>query len=158
MSNGQLEAAHQCTKLLLAHYLYRAVIIAVTVIGKVQMTIDKVVHVIAVRHCLMTAVRAVSVTGVMALTGMAVGALSRIGRSHRKSMLINVPFMLVVQVTVMEIIDVIVMLNRNMAAVGTVCMGMIFVNFVSSCHDDVLFWGAGCLVRRNAFRCMCQPV
>lgn len=133
-------------------------VIAVTGIGKVQMTVDKVVHVIAMRHCLMTAVLAMSVTGIVPLAGMAIGALGWIGCSHRKSMLINVSFMLAVQVAVVAIIYVIVMLNCSVAAVGTVCMGMVFVNFVSSCHDDVLFWGARCLTERNAFRCMCQSI
>jgi hypothetical protein len=84
--------------------------------------VDKVVCVIAVRHSIVSAVRTVLVLVIVAAAIVAVGAVSRILRVHFQPMLVNVPFVHVVQVTVVQVIDVIVMLNRGMSAVFAVFM------------------------------------
>jgi hypothetical protein len=96
--------------------------------------VDKVVCVIAVRHSIVSAVRTVLVLVIVAAAIVAVGAVSRILRVHFQPMLVNVPFVHVVQV-----IDVIVMLNRGMSAVFAVFMWVVRVGDVVVCHWWISF-------------------
>jgi hypothetical protein len=76
------------------------VIIAVVAVGVMQVPVDQVVDVVAMRHRLVTAVRAVDVVGVVALTLVVGCALRRIVVVDVEAVLVDVVLVWVVQVAI----------------------------------------------------------
>jgi hypothetical protein len=66
-----------------------AVVVAVAFVRVMQMAVDQVVHMIAVRNRLMTAAGSVDVRGIMAATGMRGRACVGIGWAYLDDMLIE---------------------------------------------------------------------
>jgi hypothetical protein len=100
------------------------VIVAVVPVMVMQVPIDQVIDVVAVRYCLVPAIRAVNVFFIMRGAIMSRRALLRIGRTHFYSMLVHKTSVLMVQVPVMQVIRVPVMLYRCMPAVRPMLMGL----------------------------------
>jgi hypothetical protein len=113
------------------------VVVAVTIVRVVEMALDQVVGVIAMRHRRMAAVDAVDVTGGMAGAAMVRRALGRVGRVDRDRVLIDVIAVDVMQVPIVQIVDVAGVLDRGMAAVGTVNMVMGLVDGVG---HEISYW------------------
>ena len=110
---------------------YRAVIVAVVAVGVMQMPIDEVADVIAVRNRRVTTVGSVYVVGVMAIAFVGATAIGvRVGDFD--GMLVVVIFVRAVQVPVVQIADVIAVLDGDVAAVRTMLMIVVFVDSV--CH------------------------
>jgi len=65
------------------HEFHRAVMVAMAVVRVVQVAVDDVVHMVAVRDGRVPAVRAVDVSGVVRGAGVAVGAVGRIAGADR---------------------------------------------------------------------------
>ena len=107
-----------------------------TVVEVVQMTIHKIVGVIAMRDRFVTATRAVLVAGVMSTAPMALRTLLRIRRRHTQLVLVDVIAVHAVQVAVMKIIDVISMLDACVAATCAVLVRMVLVSYVFLCHTS----------------------
>jgi hypothetical protein len=96
--------------------LHGAVIIAVIAMGMMQMTVDQVVDVVAMRHRLMSAAGAMDVARGMA--GAAVIRRASIGISlgNLDHMLVDVIPVHVVEVTIMEIVHMAVVADGRMTA------------------------------------------
>jgi hypothetical protein len=77
----------------------RSVVIAVAVMRMMQVAVDKIIHMVSVRHCRVATVGAVHMTGVMRAAGMRL-ARSRIGSRHLQSALVIVAVMRFMQVAV----------------------------------------------------------
>jgi hypothetical protein len=92
-----------------------------------QMAADQVVDMISVWHSLMAAPGAMHMFRLMHGTLMPRCAVFRICLCHGYDMLINMAAVRVVQMTIVQIIDVIVMVNTGVAALRAVRMSMIFV-------------------------------
>ena len=107
-----------------------------TVVEVVQVSIHKIVGVIAMRDRFVTATRAVLVAGVMGAALMALGTLLRIRRRHAQLVLVDVLAVHAVQVAVMKIIDVISMFDARVAATRTVLVRMVLVSNVFLCHTS----------------------
>ena len=126
---------------LLCHNCHFTVVVAVVAIGKVQMAVDKVVDVVAVRNGLVAAVGAMSVGSVMTATVVALSAASGVCLAYLEHVLIDMAFMRAVEVAVVEVVDMIVVLDGSVAAVGTVLVGVVLVDLVVKGHDRcVLFY------------------
>jgi hypothetical protein len=97
-----------------------------------QMARDAVIDVVAMRHRLVTAAGAMHMTclvaGAAVLGGAAVGVLA----GDFDHVLVDMPFMRVVQVTVVQIIDMPVMPDRLMAAARPMLVGMLGMLFVGA--------------------------
>ena len=102
-----------------------AVVVAVALVGVVQVAVDEVVDVIAVRHRLVAAARAVHVAAVVAggRLGVSVGVLSR----HLVRVLLDLGAVLVLQVALVQVVDVVTMLDGGVAAAGAVLVGVVAV-------------------------------
>ncbi|MCO7233471.1 MULTISPECIES: hypothetical protein [unclassified Cobetia] len=110
-------------------------IITVVTMGVVQVAIDQVVDVIAVRNRFVTATRTMYVIRRMSIAAMLRCAGIGIYRSYLDDMLIHVVFMGMMQVTVMEVVNVVAMLDAGMATIRAMLMGMISVRLAA--HDNL---------------------
>jgi hypothetical protein len=100
-------------------------------VGMMEMAVDEVVDVIVVGDGGVTAVGAVDVGRVVAGALVVGGASGRIGGRDGDDMLVDMTFVQVMQVAVMEVIDMILMLDGGMTAAGGVDMVVIGVSVTS---------------------------
>lgn len=92
-------------------------LVAVPIVGVVQVRCDEVVGVIAMGDGLVTARRAVRVRGVVTIAGVILTAL---GIERGEHVLVDVVAVSAVEMAVVKVIDVVVMLDRGVAAIGSV--------------------------------------
>jgi len=97
-------------------------------VGMMQVAINEIVYVVTVGNRFMTTSWPMHMTWLVAFTGMVRGAAVRIGVRDLKPMFIDMISMRMVQMTIVQVINVTVMFYRRMTAVGTMFVGMIFVN------------------------------
>jgi hypothetical protein len=139
-----------------------AVIVTVATIRMMQMAIHQVVNVISVRDCLMAAAFAVLVGRVVAAANVSVGTGVRVGGRRSQGMLIHMAFMIKVEVSIVEIVDMIGVLDCGVATIVTVLMGMVLVNCMRAAHLLYSFRGCGPIVQAitwaAAFRGMREGV
>jgi hypothetical protein len=105
----------------------RAVVVAVIAVRMVQVAIDEIIDVVPMRHGFVTARRAVNVARLMAATVVIRSALVGIFRIDRERMLVDVIAVHVMQMAVVQIVDMIVVLDRRMPTVRAVLMVVIGV-------------------------------
>ncbi|SDA19063.1 hypothetical protein SAMN05216315_11132 [Nitrosospira sp. Nsp18] len=103
------------------------VIIAMVVMRVMEVAIDKIVHVIAMRHGFMAAVRSMYMFLRMARALMFRRTAFRIGRGYVYHMLIEMVAVRVMQMPVMQVIDMPVVHDTCVAAFGSMRMSMIFM-------------------------------
>ena len=103
-------------------------VVAVAVVGMVEVAVDEVVDVIPMRHRRVAAAGAMHMTWRMPGTPVRRGAVSGVVLVHIDDMLVDVILVGVVEVAVVEVVDVIVVLDRQMSAVRSVDMRMVSVN------------------------------
>ena len=101
-----------------------AVIVAVAVMGMVQMPSHEIVDVIAMRNPLMPAPGAVLMRAPMLAAIVLRRTASRMLAVDLDHMLVDVIAVGVVQMTVVQIVDVIMMLDRGVTAVGPMFVGV----------------------------------
>ena len=104
-------------------------IVAVTAMGVVQMTVDKIVDMVAVRNGLVSATWPMNVPALVAAASMAGGAGIRVGRRDCQRMLFNRTISIhVVQVAIVQVIDMVFVLYCGVPAIGAVLMVVVFVD------------------------------
>jgi len=109
------------------------VIVAVTIMGVMQMAIDQVVYMIAVGHRLVSAVLAVLMRRIVACTIVTSRANRRVRCVDLKAVLIDMAVVERVQVAIVEVVSVSVVDNRSVATGNTVLMCVVSMNCVLSC-------------------------
>ena len=111
-------------------------VIAVACVRVVQMSIDEVVHVVAVRDGSMSAVCSMGVLRGVPSAVVSVGAIRGIADVYRKLVVVHVALMRMMKVSVMKEIDVILMLNGSVTAVQAVLVRMILVDEMFAGHKS----------------------
>lgn len=91
-----------------------------SVVHVMQVAIHQVIHMASVRYRFVPATCPMHVPRFMPAALMPARAIGRILRRHRQNMLVKVPFMRMMQMPVVQIVDVPFMLNRRMPAPGPV--------------------------------------
>lgn len=104
-------------------------IVAMLFVLMVKPSIHQVISVVAVRYRFMAAVRPMDVA-VVAFGILAFCAAIRIPVVHLDHMLVHVPLVRVVQMTIVQIIDVPLVADCDMAAIRPVPVGMVTVRLV----------------------------
>jgi hypothetical protein len=121
----------------LLHDVNFAVIVAMAAVRVMQVAVDEVVDVIAVRHRGMPATRAVYVTGFVARAGVSRRAGGRILGVDRQYVLFDLAAGdRVMQVAVVQVVDVIAVLDRGVSAVLAVLVIVMFVRFTGLRHGN----------------------
>jgi len=110
----------------LAGQSHRPVMITVSVVWVMQMSVDKVVDVVSVRHSLMAAAWTVDVIRCMSGTGVAGRTRRGIRSAHGQRVLFHLAIRrLMMQVAIMQVVDMAVVLDSHMPTAGTVLMVMV---------------------------------
>jgi hypothetical protein len=123
------------------------VVIAVVAVRMVEVAVDEIVDVIAMWHRFMTAPGSVNVIRLVAAAVRR--TLIRIGRAHFKPVFVYMIAVRVMQVTVVQIVDVVVMPDRRVAATWTVLMVVMrMMGFGTCAHGDSPRDASGCLLFR----------
>ena len=115
---------------------HQAVIITVGVVGKMQMPVHQEIRVVAMGHGFVAAIRTVDMRRLVAFTRMRRCTDFRVLRGNRKDVFVDVIFMRMVHVSVVQKVCVVVMLNPGMAAGVMVLMDVWGVRGVI--HRDLL--------------------
>ena len=114
-------------------------IVAVVPIGVVEVTFHNVVDVVAVRNRLVAAVCTVLVTGLVAVTLVPFGAFRRIVGGDIQFVLVDVAVVERVQMSIVEVVGVIVVNDGRMTAVLAVLMGMVLMHLMQIRHGLISF-------------------
>jgi hypothetical protein len=110
------------------------VIVAVAAVRMVQMAIDQIVHMTAVRDGFVPAIRAMDVLSGVAGAGVAGRAGVGVGGVDWQVMLVEVVAVGLMEVAVVHVVGVAVMLDGSVAATGSVDVGMVVVDLMRF-HD-----------------------
>ncbi len=102
-------------------------IVAVAGVRVVEVTVDEIVDVIAVRHRVVSATWAVGMVGRVGLAGVRRRACRRIRRVDGDHVFVVVPLVGAVQVTIVQVVDVVAVSDRDVTAAGTVYVRVIGV-------------------------------
>jgi hypothetical protein len=110
------------------------VVVTVVAVRVVQVTVDQVVGMVAVRHLLVATAGAVLMAGVVTATIMLGRAARGVGRVHLQLMLLDVAARGVMQVAVVQVIGVVAVAEGRVAAAGAV---LVRVSLVMGGHAQV---------------------
>jgi len=120
------------------------VIVAVAVMLEVEMPIDDVAGVVAVWHRLVATTRAVDMVGRVRGTDVAVRATRRVGVADRQRVLLNLPIRgQVVQVAVVDVINMVTVTDRSMAALRAMLMVVVVVDSATHSSSSEIGFEAG---------------
>lgn len=109
-------------------------IVAVVAMRMMQVAVDEIVYVITMWNLRMAAIGPVNVSHRVAAAVMIRRTSIGIDRSHGQYTLINVVAMCVMQMAVVQIVNVAVVLDREMTTAGAVRV-LVFRHFGASRHD-----------------------
>lgn len=110
-----------------AHDLDGTVVVAVAVVRVMKVAVDQVVDVIAVWHGRVTAVIAMDMGRVMATAVVVGSAGSGVAVVHAEHVFVDVIAMHVMEMAVVEIIDMTIVFDREVAAVAPMFVIMLLV-------------------------------
>ncbi len=111
-------------------------VVAVTLVRMVQVALHKIVDMVAVRHGLMATVCTMRMLGIMAVAYMAIGAVVRVGRCHVKFVLVDVTFVRVMHVAVVQKVCMVIVLDGRVSAVFAMLVGVIRVDGMFAGHGN----------------------
>lgn len=109
-------------------------VVAMACVRVMEVPVDEIVDVIAMRDGFMTAASAMPVSGVVAGAGVARRAGSRIGAAHFDHVLIDMIAVRLMQVAVVKIVYVIAVLDGDMATARSVNMRVALMDLVFLRH------------------------
>jgi hypothetical protein len=115
----------------------RPVVVAVPGVGVVQVTLDQVVGVVAVRHRLVAAVGAVLVARVVTAAVVLGRAVVRVLRVDRDDVLVHVVLVRVMQVAAVQVVGVALVLDGRVAAARAVLVRVVAVGLVIGHESSV---------------------
>jgi hypothetical protein len=102
----------------------------------VEMALYKVIHMIAMWNCFMTAIGSVRMAFFVLSAVVCRRALCRISSADGNLVLVHTIGLDVMQVSIVKVIHVIVVLHGCVTAIGTMYMRMHFMDFVLCSHPE----------------------
>lgn len=113
-------------------------VVAVAVVRVMQVAADQVIDMVAMRHRLMPAARAVPMIGSMRVAIMPVAATG-VAVVDGYPVLVDVVLVWMMQMAVVQVVDVVSVTHRHVAAVRTVAVRVIaVVRLFAVLHGDLL--------------------
>jgi hypothetical protein len=120
------------------------VVVAMVAMGMVEMALNQVIHMVAVGNCFMTAIGAVLVAFFVLSAVVSRSALFRILSADRNLVLVHAIGLHVMQVSIVQVIHVVIVLHGCVTAIRAMYMRMHFMDFVFRTHQILL--GICCLL------------
>lgn len=115
-------------------------IVAVVAVRMVKVPGDAIIHVVAVRYRFMAAARAMHVAGLMPTAAVVGGAALRVLARHLDHMLVDMTFVRVMEVAIVQVVGMATMAHRRVSAAGPMLMSMIGMGRGrASRHETVSF-------------------
>jgi hypothetical protein len=105
----------------------RAMVITMISVRMMQMAVNQIIHVIAMRNSRMAALWSMNMPAGVFLGGKRRGAVRRIAFADLDDVFVYLPLVWVVQMAVMQIIHMIAMFDRRMSAVRPVNVSVVSV-------------------------------
>jgi len=96
------------------------VVVAVAAVRVVKVPRDEVVHVISMRHGRVPALCRVDVVGGVPRAAMRRRARGRVRRADLEHVLVDMIVVAVMEMTIVQVVDVVAVTDRDMAAIGSV--------------------------------------
>nr|WP_312742668.1 hypothetical protein [Candidatus Nitrospira neomarina] len=115
-------------------HLDHAMVIAMSAVRKMQMAVNQIVDMVAVRNRLMPACRPMAMGGLMGLAIVVGGTISGIHSPYSQGVFIHVFIVREMQMSIMKVILMVLVPDNGMATIGTVCVGMFVMNAMVA-HD-----------------------
>lgn len=113
---------------------HRSVKITVPIVRVMQVSVDQIIDMVAVRHGRMATRRGMHVSGLVSTAAMARGAVGRIRGGHVDDVFDDGAVRLVMEVPVVQIVGVSVVLDGGVTAAGAV--DVIGLGMDGRCHGD----------------------
>lgn len=102
-------------------------IIAMIIVWVMKVPIDQVINMVAMRNCLVSTLRPMHMTRRMPRAIVPGGAILWVGRGYANHMFIDMVFMRIMQMAVMQVVDVAIVHDSGVAAFQPMEMIMMFV-------------------------------
>lgn len=128
-------------------------VIAMAIMWMMQVAVDDVIGMTAVRDRVMAAIRLMGVLTRVSSAGMSRRAIGRIRAAFRDYVLVHVSIVRAVKMTLVQIIDVTLVLDRLMPAARTMLMRMLIVRAVIHFEPRLKNWICG----SGAIPIDCEP-
>ncbi|MBA4142462.1 MAG: hypothetical protein H0X43_05510 [Nitrosospira sp.] len=106
---------------------YRAMIIAMAVMRVMEMAIDQIIEMVAMRYCFMSAPSSMNMFRGVARAFMPRGTVFRVERRYANHVFIYVTVVRMMQMAIVQVVDMTIVLYAGMATVRAMWMSMIFV-------------------------------
>jgi hypothetical protein len=125
------------------------VVVAVVTVRVVQVAVDQIVDMVAMRHYLVTATRAMLVPGLVSLAAVLRRAAVGVRCRYVDYVLVDVVSVRMVQVAVVQVVDMIAVAHRRVTAVRAVRMRVVsVVRFLARRHGGLPAFVIGVKLRR----------
>jgi hypothetical protein len=108
-------------------FRHRAMVIAMTVVRIMEMSVDQIINMVAMRHGLVSTLRPMDMPRRMSCAIMPGGAVLRVGRGYANHMFIDMVLMRMMQMAVVQVVDMAFVHDSGVAALRSMRMIMIFV-------------------------------
>jgi hypothetical protein len=107
-------------------------------VRKVQVAVDEIIDMVPVRNGVVTTVGPVTMGGVMAAAGVTRRAGCGIGRRNAYDMLVDMVFVQVVKMTVVEVVLMVFMVDGAVTAIGSVPVHVSVMHVMDGGHACLL--------------------
>jgi hypothetical protein len=114
------------------------VIVAVVAVRVVKMAGNAIIHMVSVRHCVVAAARTVRMARLMPAAAMVGGAPIGVLARHVDDVLVDMTFVGVMEMTVVQIIYMVVVAHGGMSAARPMLMSMIGMGLGRACRHGVI--------------------
>lgn len=112
--------------------------IAMSVVGIVQMAINQIARVVTMGNRFMPTARSMHMVGIMTTALMALSAGVWVDISHFDDMLIHMISMGMVKMPIVEVVDVVEVLDSGVTTVWPMGMIVILMNYASHCRLQII--------------------
>ena len=109
-------------------------IVAMSIVGIVQMAINEIARVVTMGNCFMPTARSMHMVGIMTTTLMALSTGVWVDISHLDDMLIHVIPMGMVKMPIVEVVDVVAVLDSGVTTAWPMGMIVILMNYANHCR------------------------
>lgn len=114
-------------------------IIAMAVVRMMQVALHEIVNMITMRYSFVTTTRAMNMPCFVTITVVLWGANIRVGRTDGDTMFVHMAFVRVMQMAVMQVINVTIMFDGDMAAIRAVLVRVVGMMRQSAGIGHVMF-------------------